>query len=141
MRVAGSDLAPRRRLAIRGNSIQRSVKNHDRAGLQEVPAGVIACADLPPYRTRLRLALSAHVPYFKRVCLQDTMLWMGLGNITESSIRIWQVRKEAVPELGGILYEDDLWIVVHKGAPLPRGGGGGGGGVCETLSYCLQLCY
>mmetsp|Transcript_33016 Transcript_33016/g.93472 ORF Transcript_33016/g.93472 Transcript_33016/m.93472 type:complete len:154 (+) Transcript_33016:77-538(+) len=29
-----------------------------------------------------------------------------------------QVSKEAIPELGGILYEDDLWIVVHKGDPI-----------------------
>mmetsp|Transcript_35041 Transcript_35041/g.85894 ORF Transcript_35041/g.85894 Transcript_35041/m.85894 type:complete len:170 (+) Transcript_35041:95-604(+) len=29
-----------------------------------------------------------------------------------------QVRKEVVPEVGGILFEDDLWIVVHKGAPI-----------------------
>eukprot|EP00873_Tetraselmis_striata_P009682 jgi/Tetstr1/429946/TSEL_019809.t1 len=29
-----------------------------------------------------------------------------------------QVRKEAIPELGGILWEDDLWTVVHKGDPI-----------------------
>ncbi|KAK3238174.1 hypothetical protein CYMTET_51795 [Cymbomonas tetramitiformis] len=29
-----------------------------------------------------------------------------------------QVAKEVVPEHGGILFEDDLWIVVHKGAPI-----------------------
>ena len=28
------------------------------------------------------------------------------------------MRKEAVPEVEGVLYEDELWIVVHKGAPI-----------------------
>ena len=31
-----------------------------------------------------------------------------------------QVYKIAVPKYGGILYEDELWIVVHKGSlPFP----------------------
>ena len=37
---------------------------------------------------------------------------------TLTTVGVSQVRKEVVPEVEGVLYEDDLWIVVHKGAPI-----------------------